>query len=352
MSDVSAHRMEMPGVDPRPAINPSARRSPRPRPSLDEVWVRLCQGDRAALSLAITWLESTLPRDHEEVTELLDRAQRSGNTSTRIGFTGVPGVGKSTLIEAVGLELLGEDDVQLAVLAVDPSSPISGGSILGDKSRMVELSRHPRAFIRPSPSRGTLGGVGAFTCEAISLCEAAGMNVIVVETVGVGQSESTVRDLVDVFLLLMLTGAGDDLQGMKRGVLELADLIAVTKADGDNRVAAEVVAQQLRAALGYFTPASAAWSPLVQTVSVREANSVRDLVEAVARCHEALAKSGDLVRRRREQTAKLTNALMDDYCRRSFDNRDAREMLVSKAAEGELSPRRAAAVWWESAHRS
>lgn len=352
MSGGEQHRFEMPGVEPPPAINPHARRVAPTRPSVDDLRKRLQEQDRSALSLAITWLESTHPRDQEDVTQLLDRAHSARPRSLRIGITGVPGSGKSTLIESLGLQFLSDPEVDLAVLAVDPSSPISGGSILGDKSRMVQLARHPRAFVRPSPSRGTLGGVGGFTHEAITLCEAAGKNLIIVETVGVGQSEATVRDMVDVFLLLMLTGAGDDLQGMKRGVLELADILAVTKADGENKVRASVVCQQLRGTLGFFTPLSRHWSPVVETVSVQDPPSVSLLQERIRECEAALLGSGELETRRADQRERFALQSMETLWQREFLDDDLRGQLLSQVRKNELTPRRAARLWWEAVKKS
>jgi LAO/AO transport system kinase len=348
MSGESSHRYEMPGVESPPAINPALIWRPRQRPSVDDVWNALRSGDRAALSTAITWLESSNDRDQDDVSILLDRAYPSQAETIRLGITGVPGAGKSTLIETLGLHFLQDDSKQLAVLAVDPSSPITGGSILGDKSRMPELARHPRAFIRPSPARGTLGGVGAATFEAISLCEAAGMTMIIVETVGVGQSESAVRGMVDIVLLLMLTGAGDDLQGMKRGVLELADILAVTKADGENRLAAEVVAQQLRSALTFFTPASQHWNPPVLPVSVHDESSVDQLVQTIQECYSKLSSLGDLEKRRQNQVMEFTDRLIAEQWRRRWTQNGRNQAVFDQVATGELPPRRAAHIMWEA----
>jgi len=351
MSGGEQHRFEMPGVEPPPAINPHARRVAPYRPTVDELWNRLQDRDRSALSLAITWLESTHPRDQDDIAQILDRAQSGDARSLRLGITGVPGSGKSTLIESLGLQFLSDPEVDLAVLAIDPSSPISGGSILGDKSRMVQLSRHPRAFVRPSPSRGTLGGVGGFTHEAIALCEAAGKNLIIVETVGVGQSEATVRDMVDVFLLLMLTGAGDDLQGMKRGVLELADILAVTKADGENKVRAGVVCQQLRGTLGFFMPLSPHWSTQVETVSVHDPASVSQLRDRIRECETILRGAGEFDARRATQRVRFALQSMETLWQREFMGDDNREELLGQVRRNELTPRRAAQRWWDSVRK-
>src|SRR5881628_1037098 len=215
-------------------------------------------GDRRALAKAITLVESTRP-DHEEAAQrLLGLLLPHTGGAVRVGVSGVPGVGKSTFIEALGLYLIGLGK-RVAVLAVDPSSALSGGSILGDKTRMPRLAAAPDAFIRPSPSAGSLGGVTRRTREALLVCEAAGYDVVLVETVGVGQSEYAVASMVDFFLVLMLAGAGDELQGMKRGILELADAVAINKADGDNTTPAAHAAAQYRSALNLLRPGSALW---------------------------------------------------------------------------------------------
>ncbi len=205
----------------------------KPRPSLDSLLTGIINGDRILLAQAITLIESQLPEDENLSATLLEKIMPLAGNSVRIGITGIPGVGKSTFIESLGNVIL-KTNKKLAVLSIDPTSPIGGGSILGDKTRMETLSKHARAFIRPSASMDASGGVAQRTRECMLLCEAAGYDVIIVETVGVGQSEYAVKDMVDFFLLLMLAGAGDDLQGMKKGIMELADAIAITKADGDN----------------------------------------------------------------------------------------------------------------------
>ncbi len=209
-------------------------------------------GDRAVLARAITLVESSRADHQERARELMDACLSYTGNSVRLGITGVPGVGKSTFVEALGMHIIQERHEKVAVLAIDPSSPISGGSILGDKTRMPRLSTDENAFIRPSPSRGTAGGVGATTREAMLLCEVAGFQNVFVETVGVGQSEVAVASMVDFFLLLMIAGAGDELQGIKRGVLELADLVAFNKADGDDRIRAEAARKQLESAMSLF----------------------------------------------------------------------------------------------------
>ena len=254
-------------------------------------------GDATVLARAITLVESTLARHGETAAELMQLLLPHRDNSVRIGITGVPGVGKSTFIEAFGLFLC-DAGHRVAVLAVDPTSAISGGSILGDKTRMEKLSRHPAAYIRPSPSSGALGGVTRKTRETITLCEAAGYDVILVETVGVGQSEIAVRSMTDFFLLLALTGAGDELQGIKKGIVEMADGMAVTKADGDNVIAAEKLKLELAQVLHFLTPATVGWQPEVLTCSALQGNGITDVWKLVERFRAEMTASGQWAARR------------------------------------------------------
>ena len=257
-------------------------------------------GDRRALARAITLVESTRP-DHRAAAEaLLTQVLPHSGKAVRLGITGVPGVGKSTFIEAFGLYLIGQGH-RVAVLAVDPTSRRSRGSILGDKTRMEELSRAPEAFIRPSPAGRTLGGVARRTREAMLVCEAAGFDVVIVETVGVGQSESAVADMVDTFLLLLQPGAGDELQGFKRGIMELADLVVVNKADGELALAAERAAAEYRGALQFLRPASKSWRPEVLKCSSLKGTGVAEVWEAVGRFRAALEAAGELAEKRAGQ---------------------------------------------------
>ncbi len=226
----------------------------------------VCAGDRMVLSRAITLVESALPSDRALAAAVLEGCQRRAGTAFRLGITGVPGVGKSTFIDAYGTYLTGIGH-RLAVLAIDPSSEISQGSILGDKTRMDRLSRDPQAYIRPSPARGSLGGVTRATREAILLCEAAGFDYIIIETVGVGQSEVAVHSMVDFFLLLMLAGAGDELQGIKKGIMEMADGLAINKADGENLLRAQQARAEYETALHLFPASDSGWLPRVLTCS-------------------------------------------------------------------------------------
>ncbi len=269
-------------------------------PEIETLARELRAGDRRALARAITLAESVRPDDRARAEDLLRLLLPSTGKSIRLGITGSPGVGKSTFIEVFGtfLTALGH---KVAVLAVDPSSSVSGGSILGDKTRMVDLARDPLAFIRPSPASGTLGGVARRTREALLLAEAAGFGVVMVETVGVGQSETAVAEMVDMFVLLLAPGAGDDLQGIKRGIMELADLIVVTKADGDLQRAARLAKADYRSALQLMRPRSPAWRPQVLSVSAMEKKGLAELWAAIGAYREAMAAAGETARRRAEQ---------------------------------------------------
>jgi LAO/AO transport system kinase len=267
-------------------------------------------GDRTVLARAITVVESTLPSDGELAARLLDGVLPHTGAARRVGITGVPGVGKSTFIDALGMHLIGERGENVAVLSVDPSSPISGGSILGDKTRMEHLSVAERAFIRPSPSQGHLGGVARRTRETILLCEAAGYRNILVETVGVGQSETAVRSMTDFFLLLMLAGAGDELQGMKRGIIEMLDGMAINKADGDNRQKAERARGEYASALHLFPASADGWVPRVLTCSSTCKEGIAEVWEMVLAHRDLLQSSGYLETLRNRQALQWMNELM------------------------------------------
>ncbi|MBU1171102.1 MAG: methylmalonyl Co-A mutase-associated GTPase MeaB [Proteobacteria bacterium] len=274
-------------------------------------------GDRRLLSKAITLVESVHPDHQESARRLVDNLLPFSGKGIRLGVTGVPGVGKSTFIESLGLALI-EKNHRVAVLAVDPSSRRSGGSILGDKTRMEKLSAESHAFIRPSPSGGTLGGVAAKTREAIILCEAAGFDVVIVETVGVGQSETVVSSMVDFFLILMLAGAGDELQGIKKGIMELADAIAINKADGENLEKAEKAKGDYENALHYLMPASPIWRPVVHTVSAIENKGVQDIWDAVLSHREAFLATGALEHKRKRQAIDWMNQMVEEELKRQF----------------------------------
>ncbi len=269
------------------------------------------KSNRRYMAKAITLLESTLSEEFEQGREILEELMPDVGKSIRIGITGVPGVGKSTFIEAFGLSLI-EKGHRVAVLPIDPSSPITGGSIMGDKTRMTRLSSHSQAFIRPSPARGKLGGVAWKTKEIIMVCEAAQYDVILVETVGVGQSETTVAAMVDCFLVMMLPNAGDELQGIKKGILEMADLIVINKADGENLQSAENAAQQYTSALELLRPPKASWTPKVLTCSALETTGLEDLWSSVLEYQEKTISSGEWNRQRQTQANLWMKTLVEE----------------------------------------
>lgn len=306
----------------------------------------VAKGDRAALARAITLMESRRPDHREAAHALLQELMPRTGHAVRIGITGVPGVGKSTTIDTLGSMLTGKGH-KVAVLAVDPSSTRTGGAILGDKTRMARLASDPNAFIRPSPSSGTLGGVAAKTRETMLLCEAAGFDVILVETVGVGQSETAVADLTDFFLVLMLPGAGDELQGIKKGILELADLIAVNKAD-DAGAKAKAAAAEYKAALHILAPASQTWTPPVLTVSGLTGQGLDELWAKVLDHRKRLEATGELAAKRRAQDAKWMWALVHERLHERLHHDPAlrrRMPEIEKAiADGTLSPNAGASL--------
>jgi LAO/AO transport system kinase len=268
-------------------------------------------GDRRMLSKTITLIESALPAHQEAARRIIGALLPKTGKAVRIGITGVPGVGKSTFIESFGMMLVKERR-RVAVLAVDPSSTRSGGSLMADKTRMEKLALERQAFIRPSPSGGTLGGVARKTRETMLVCEAAGFDVIIVETVGVGQSETTVASMVDFFLVLLLAGAGDELQGLKKGILELSDALAINKADGTNVGPAKKAAKVYEMALHLLQPSSPHWSPPVLTCSALEMTGVAEIWKTVLRHREALSRSGELHQKRRQQAVDWMWALIDE----------------------------------------
>ena len=256
--------------------------------------------ERVLLSQAITLVESNLPEDQEKANEILEAVLPYTNNSLRVGITGVPGVGKSTFIEALGKHIISQNK-KLAVLAVDPSSNRSRGSILGDKTRMPELSNDPMAYIRPSPTQSSLGGVARRTREVMLLCEAAGYEVIIIETVGVGQSETLVHGMVDFFLLLMLAGAGDELQGIKKGIMEMADAVVINKADGDNLHRAKVARKEYESALHLFPPAENGWYASVMTCSAIEKTGIAKVWDLVLQYQQEMQDKGFFEKQRQAQ---------------------------------------------------
>jgi len=268
-------------------------------------------GDRAQLARAITLIESRRADHQQRARQLVQTVLPATGQAVRVGITGTPGVGKSATIDALG-SLLTQQGRKVAVLAVDPSSTRSGGSILADKTRMPRLAADPNAFVRPSPAAGTLGGVAAKTREAMLLCEAAGYDVVLVETIGTGQSETAVADMTDFFLVLMLPGAGDELQGIKKGVVELADMLAVNKADGDNVKRASAAAAEYRAALHIISAGSELWTPPVVTFSALTGNGIAELWTRISEHRERMSAAGALAARRREQQVKWMWAMLEE----------------------------------------
>jgi len=351
------------GVDQPGQLNPdlvNRLRSKRAKTIMVDEYVEgILAGNRTLLSKAITLVESSLARDQELARQIIDQCLKAGNSefkiqnskfkigsaelrfasvqnqsvnqsvnqsinpipaTIRIGITGVPGVGKSTFIEALGMHLVRQGH-RLAVLAIDPSSTRSKGSILGDKTRMEELSVEPNAFIRPSPSAGSLGGVARKTRETIILCEAAGFDVIFVETVGVGQSETAVHSMVDFFLLLMLAGAGDELQGIKRGIIEMADAIFINKADGDNLVKAKAARVEYANALHLFPPASSGWQPVVDICSARTNLGIARVWEVMAEYQRKTFENGYFIQRRMEQNRQIMRETIEAGLHEHFFSR-------------------------------
>jgi LAO/AO transport system kinase len=302
-------------------------------------------GDRRALARAITLVESTRADHRAQADALLAQLLRDTGKSIRLGITGVPGVGKSTFIERFGLHLIAAGH-RVAVLAVDPSSKVSGGSILGDKTRMEELGRHPDAFIRPTPAGATLGGVARRTREAILLSEAAGFDVVIVETVGVGQSETTVSEMVDLFMLLLLPSGGDELQGIKKGVVELADLVVVNKADGDMKAAATRAASEYRHALYLLRAPTPGWKVEVRTCSALTGEGIAQVWDVVERFRATIGPRGIEQRRANQARAWLWNELGESLLQRLRSDQDVQRRLpaLEKAVmAGKVTPGVAAA---------
>ncbi len=299
-------------------MNESGGKLPRKKErSIEELVEGIRTGNRAILAQAITLIESNATRHFEKGQELINRILPFTGQSIRIGITGVPGAGKSTFIEAFGTYLcqLGH---KVAVLAVDPSSSVTGGSILGDKTRMDRLSRDPRAYVRPSPAAGTLGGVARKTRETVLVCEAAGYDVIIVETVGVGQSEVTVRSMVDIFLLLALTGAGDELQGMKKGIMELVDLLVINKADGDNEKKALKAKEEFTRILHFLKPATRGWTSKALTCSALYERGIPEVWESIQEFEETTIAQGMFEERRASQMKDWFYSLIKQELETSF----------------------------------
>ena len=296
--------------------------------SIDDYVEGVLGGSRALLARAITLIESNSPAHQEMAQEVLGRLQHQTRPeSVRVGITGPPGVGKSTFIEAFGCHLCREGR-RVAVLAIDPSSSLSRGSILGDKTRMERLSQEPNCYIRPSPSGGTLGGVARKSRETIALCEAFGFDTILVETVGVGQSETTVRSMVDFFLVLLLTGAGDELQGIKKGIIELADALLVTKADGENAIRAEALRIELTRLLHFLTPVTPGWRPQAMTCSALHERGIGEVWRNIGAFRETTGANGFFPERRRRQAVEWLRSMVHEHLEEAF----YRDPAVAEAA--------------------
>ncbi len=311
------------------------------RPTPEQLAEAVIAGDRAMLGRAITLIESNALKDQEPARELIARLLPHSGKAIRIGITGVPGAGKSTFIESFGSYLCDQGQ-KVAVLAIDPSSTLSRGSVMGDKTRMEDLSGKENAFIRPSPSGGTLGGVARKSRETMIVCEAAGFDVLLIETVGVGQSETTVRSMVDMFLLLLITGAGDDLQGIKRGIMELADSLIVTKADGDNIQRALAHQQELKMVLHYLQSPTPGWTPEVQTCSSLEKIGIDEIWAMIQRYRDTLQASGYWEKRRSQQALDWVRTLVHEALLTSFERHPAivgeLPAIEKEVFQGQLDP--------------
>lgn len=331
------------GLSARPdSDSQKSASSPRRRRhelSVDEHVEGVLAGDRVILARTITLIESNAARHFDRAQAVLKALLPHTGNSMRIGITGVPGAGKSTFIEALGT-LLTEQDHQIAVLAVDPSSSVTRGSILGDKTRMESLARNPAAFIRPSPTGGVLGGVARKTRETMLLCEAAGFDIILIETVGTGQSEVTVRSMVDFFLLLLITGAGDELQGIKKGVVELADAILINKADGPNKIPAQAARAEYNRALHYLTPATEGWYTRAHTASSVTGEGIPEILSVIEAFRTKTQESGVFEARRRHQMREWLHTMVEEQLRRFFFNhpqvRDKLPAIEQAVMDGEL----------------
>ena len=331
---------------PRSAHPPASAPGPRRRElTLEDYYAGVRSRDLAVLARALTLVESNHPRHMLLAEALLTRLLPYTGQAIRVGITGSPGVGKSTFIESLGLQLVAQHQ-RIAVLAVDPSSGISGGSILGDKTRMTRLSSDGNAFIRPSPAAGTLGGVASKTRESSLICEAAGFEVILIETVGVGQSETMVADMTDCFLALMLPGAGDELQGIKRGLLELVDVVAVNKADGATRLAAELAARQYALALNSLAGRDHDEPPVVLTCSALHHQGIAEVWAAIAQRHARMKASGQLAARQRRQNLRWLWSIVEDRLRQAVHNhpdvQEIRDQLERDVLAGKIPPEFAA----------
>jgi len=317
------------GVADQPVVNPHFVRRKKRRLTTEEYVAGILAGNITILSQAITLIESCNPEHYAQAQEIIERCLPHAGRSVRIGITGVPGAGKSTFIEAIG-NMVTSLRHKLAVLAIDPSSERSGGSILGDKTRMESISTNPKVFIRPSPSAGSLGGVARKTRETIVLCEAAGFDVIFIETVGVGQSETAVHSMVDMFLLLQISGAGDELQGIKRGIMEMADMMVITKADGENIHKAELAKAQFQSALRLFPIPESEWRPVVYTCSSVDGTGLEEIWKGVETFLDHTEANGYFVRNRNRQNKYWMYETINETLRNSFYHDPAVEARIAE----------------------
>jgi LAO/AO transport system kinase len=319
------------GIEHPPAVNPDIigkiKGNRKKKHTVEEYVSGILSGNRTILSQAITLLESSNPHHFETAQKVIELCLPHSARAIRIGITGVPGAGKSTFIESFGKHLTGKGR-KIAVLAIDPSSTNTRGSILGDKTRMESLGVDPNAYIRPSPAAGTLGGVARKTRETIILCEAAGFDTILVETVGVGQSETAVSTMIDFFLLIMIAGAGDELQGIKRGIMEMADLIAINKADGDNKLKAQQTAAEFRSALHLFPPSPSGWPARVMTCSALEKYCIENVWDLISEYVAVTKASGYFEERRKQQAViRMHDTILEQLKNSFYSNGETRRMI-------------------------
>ncbi|MBO5018283.1 MAG: methylmalonyl Co-A mutase-associated GTPase MeaB [Alistipes sp.] len=320
------------GVEDQPVVNPYFVRRKRRVMTTDEYVAGILEGNITILAQAITLIESNNPTHYAQAQEIIERCLPHSGKSVRIGITGVPGAGKSSFIEAVG-NMVTSFNHKLAVLAIDPSSERSGGSILGDKTRMESICHNPNIFVRPSPSAGSLGGVARKTRETIVLCEAAGYDVIFIETVGVGQSETAVHSMVDMFMMLQISGAGDELQGIKRGIMEMADMMVITKADGENVTKAELAKAQYQGALHLFPLPESEWRPQVYTCSSLEGTGLEEVWQGVEQYLQHIELNGYFMANRNRQNKYWMYETINETLKSSFYNNPEIEAKMAEVEQ-------------------